>query len=96
MRFDRFTERAQDAAMRAYEIMQRYGHSQVDVEHLFLALLEQPKGLVAEIIERVVPAECDARSDPVYAALLSTQPLPAPGPAAEPATIEVTPTLPSG
>ena len=53
MRFDRFTERAQDAAMRAYEIMQRYGHSQVDVEHLFLALLEQSKGLVAEIIERM-------------------------------------------
>jgi len=53
MRFDRFTERAQDAAMRAYEIMQRYGHSQVDVEHLFLALLEQPKGLVAELIERM-------------------------------------------
>ena len=36
--------------MRAYEIMQRYGHSQVDVEHLFLALLEQPKGLVAEML----------------------------------------------
>ena len=44
MRFDRFTERAQDAAMRAYEIMQRYGHSQVDVEHFFLAMLELPKG----------------------------------------------------
>ena len=52
MRFDRFTERAQDAAMRAYEMMQRYGHSQVDVEHLFLALLEQPKGLVCDILER--------------------------------------------
>jgi len=43
MRFDRFTQRAQDSAMRAYEIMQRYGHTQVDVEHLFLALLEQPE-----------------------------------------------------
>ena len=53
MRFDRFTERAQDAAMRAYEIMQRYGHSQVDVEHLFLALLEQPQGLVSEMLERM-------------------------------------------
>lgn len=53
MRFDRFTERAQDAAMRAYEIMQRHGHSQVDVEHLFLALLEQPKGLTAEMLERM-------------------------------------------
>ena len=44
MRFDRFTERAQDAAMRAYEILQRYQHNQVDTEHLFLALLEQPDG----------------------------------------------------
>jgi ATP-dependent Clp protease ATP-binding subunit ClpC len=53
MRFDRFTEQAQNAAMRSYEIMQRYGHSQVDVEHLFLALLEQKDGLVAEILERM-------------------------------------------
>jgi ATP-dependent Clp protease ATP-binding subunit ClpC len=53
MRFDRFTEQAQNAAMRAYEIMQRYGHSQVDVEHLFLGLLEQPNGLVPEILERL-------------------------------------------
>ena len=53
MRFDRFTERAQDAAMRAYETMQRYGHSQVDVEHLFLALLEQPQSLIAEMLERM-------------------------------------------
>jgi ATP-dependent Clp protease ATP-binding subunit ClpC len=53
MRFDRFTEQAQNAAMRSYEIMQRYGHSQVDVEHLFLALLEQKDGLVPEILERM-------------------------------------------
>jgi ATP-dependent Clp protease ATP-binding subunit ClpC len=53
MRFDKFTERAQDAAMRAYEIMQRFGHSQVDVEHLFLAVLEQPQGLVTEVLERM-------------------------------------------
>jgi ATP-dependent Clp protease ATP-binding subunit ClpC len=53
MRFDRFTERAQDAAMRAYEIMQRNGHSQVDVEHLFLALLEQSKGIVPDLLERM-------------------------------------------
>jgi len=51
MRFDRFTERAQDAAMRAYEILQRYGHSQVDTEHIFLALLEQPESLAHDILE---------------------------------------------
>ncbi len=39
--------------MRAYETMQRYGHSQVDVEHLFLALLEQPQSLIAEMLERM-------------------------------------------
>ncbi len=53
MKFDRFTQQAQDAAMRAYELMQRYGHSQVDVEHLFLALLDQPKGLIAEMLGRM-------------------------------------------
>ena len=34
MRFDRFTEKAQEAAMRAYEILQRYKHTQVDTEHI--------------------------------------------------------------
>ncbi len=53
MRFDRFTEHAQDAAMRAYEILQRYSHNQLDVEHLLLALLEQPEGVVPQIMERL-------------------------------------------
>lgn len=51
MRFDRFTERAQDAAMRAYEILQRYQHSQADTEHLLLALLEQTDGLIPQILK---------------------------------------------
>ena len=50
MRFDRFTERAQDAAARAYEILQRYGHNQVDTEHILLALLEQPEGIIPQIL----------------------------------------------
>jgi len=53
MRFDRFTERAQDAASRAYEIVQRYGHSQVDTEHVFLALLEQQDGAVPQILAAI-------------------------------------------
>jgi ATP-dependent Clp protease ATP-binding subunit ClpC len=53
MRFDRFTERAQDAAMRAYEVLQRYGHSQVDTEHLLMALMEQPDGVVPEILAQM-------------------------------------------
>ncbi len=53
MRFDRFTERAQDAAARAYEILQRYGHNQVDTEHFLLALLEQPEGVTGQILARM-------------------------------------------
>jgi len=53
MKFDRFTERAQDAAARAYEILQRYSHNQVDTEHLLLALLEQPEGVVPTIVEKL-------------------------------------------
>ncbi len=53
MRFDRFTERAQDAAARAYEILQRYSHNQVDTEHILLALLEQPDGVIPQLLEKL-------------------------------------------
>ncbi len=53
MRFERFTERAQDAAARAYEILQRYGHNQVDSEHILLALLEQADGVIPQILEKL-------------------------------------------
>ena len=53
MRFDRFTERAQDAANRSIEILQRYGHNQVDTEHVLLALLEQPDGVVPQILNKL-------------------------------------------
>lgn len=51
MRFDRFTERAQEAAQRAAEIIQRYGHNQIDTEHILLALIEQPEGVIPQILE---------------------------------------------
>ncbi len=53
MRFDRFTERAQEAAQRAAEIIQRYGHNQIDTEHILLALIEQPGGVIPQILERL-------------------------------------------
>jgi ATP-dependent Clp protease ATP-binding subunit ClpC len=51
MRFDRFTERAQEAAQRAAEIIQRYGHNQIDTEHILLALIEQPNGVIPQLLE---------------------------------------------
>jgi len=53
MRFDRFTERAQEAAQRAAEIIQRYGHNQIDTEHILLALIEQPGGVVPQILDNL-------------------------------------------
>ena len=53
MRFERFTERAQDVFARAHEIIQRYRHSQLDAEHLLLALIEQTGGAVQAIFERM-------------------------------------------
>ncbi len=53
MRFDKFTERAQDAAARAYEIVQRHNHTQVDTEHIFLAMLEQSDGAVPQILDEL-------------------------------------------
>lgn len=46
--FDRFTERAQDVIARSQEILMRYSHNQMDTEHVFLALLEQPDGLAGD------------------------------------------------
>jgi ATP-dependent Clp protease ATP-binding subunit ClpC len=65
MRFDRFTERAQEAAQRAAEIIQRYGHNQIDTEHILLALIEQPQGVIPQILEllKVDPNAISERLD---------------------------------
>jgi len=65
MRFDRFTERAQEAAQRAAEIIQRYGHNQIDTEHILLALIEQPEGVIGQLLEilKVDPASLKERLD---------------------------------
>ncbi len=51
--FDRFTERAQDAVTHAYEIMMRHDHTQLDTEHIVLALLEQSEGPVLRALEEM-------------------------------------------
>jgi ATP-dependent Clp protease ATP-binding subunit ClpC len=33
--------------------MTRYGHTQVDIEHIMLALLEQPEGVIPQIMEKL-------------------------------------------
>jgi ATP-dependent Clp protease ATP-binding subunit ClpC len=68
--FDRFTERAQEVATRAYEIMQRYQHTQLDTEHILLSLLEQTDGIVAAVLQelKVDPGAMRRRLDDVLKA----------------------------
>ncbi len=58
MRLERFTEKAQEAFQESQEIMQELHHTQLDVEHIFLAMLRQPKGLTQRALEKLnVPPE---------------------------------------
>ncbi len=50
MRQERFTEQAQEALALSQELVRQYHNSQWDVEHILLALLQQERGLVGEIL----------------------------------------------
>jgi ATP-dependent Clp protease ATP-binding subunit ClpB len=52
MRLDRYTQRAQEAILAAQEAVQGYNHNQIEPEHLLLALLTQPEGVVPEVIQQ--------------------------------------------
>src|SRR5512140_3777472 len=50
---NRFTEQAEEALQSAQHIMRSTQRSQLDVEHIFLALLQQRDSLPAQIISRL-------------------------------------------
>jgi ATP-dependent Clp protease ATP-binding subunit ClpB len=50
MDINRFTEKLQEAIRSAQSKAVRYGHQQIDVEHLLAALLEQEGGLASSIL----------------------------------------------
>ena len=53
MRQERFTEQAQEALALSQQLVQQYHHTQWDVEHILLALLQQEKGLVGDILRKL-------------------------------------------
>jgi ATP-dependent Clp protease ATP-binding subunit ClpB len=58
MDFNRLTEKSQEAIRQAQSLAVSYSNQQVDVEHLFLALLQQEGGLAPSILLRAdVPLE---------------------------------------
>ena len=52
MDINRFTQKAQEAMSSAQTKAARYGHQQVDVEHLLASLLEQEGGLATSILTK--------------------------------------------
>jgi ATP-dependent Clp protease ATP-binding subunit ClpB len=52
MDMNRLTQKSQEAMHDAQTKALRFGHTEVDVEHLLLALLDQPEGLVPRLLER--------------------------------------------
>ena len=50
---DRFTEHSQEVINSAQQILMRYRHNQLDSEHILLALIEQEKGVPAEIFKEL-------------------------------------------
>jgi len=68
MRQERFTEQAQEALTASQQLVAEYRHSQWDVEHILLALLQQEKGLVGDIL-RELGVDADAVRREIVAAL---------------------------
>jgi ATP-dependent Clp protease ATP-binding subunit ClpB len=58
MDFNKMTQKTQEALHQAQSTALRYGHQEVDGEHLLLALLEQADGLVPRLFNKMdVPVE---------------------------------------
>ena len=53
LRPDDFTEQGQQALSLSQEIVRRYNHTQWDVEHIMLALLEMEDGVAVEVLRKL-------------------------------------------
>ncbi len=58
MNMDKLTQKSHEALQEAHSAALRHGHSEADVEHLLLALLQQEQGILPRILGRM---EVDAR-----------------------------------
>ncbi len=52
MNTDRFNERTQEALSAGHRLAAKFGHQQMDVEHVLLALLDQDRGQAASLLNR--------------------------------------------
>ena len=63
MDMNRLTQKSQEALHDAQTKALRFGHTEVDGEHLLLALLDQPDGLVPRLLAQA-GADPDALREP--------------------------------
>ena len=61
MNTSKLTQKSQEALQEAQSQVLRGQHSEVDGEHLLLALLEQPEGVLPRILRRIEGAEQSLR-----------------------------------
>ncbi|HET6260861.1 MAG TPA: Clp protease N-terminal domain-containing protein, partial [Chloroflexia bacterium] len=53
MNLQKYTEKAQEAVLSARQIAEEATHNQFEPTHLLLALVEQPEGVVPQILSRI-------------------------------------------
>src|SRR5216684_3836564 len=53
MKIERFTDKAREALSEANELAKQYNNSQIEVEHMLAALLNQDGGITQQIIQKV-------------------------------------------
>jgi ATP-dependent Clp protease ATP-binding subunit ClpB len=53
MRFDKLTQKAQEAVLEAQNQAQEYNHPQIDAEHLLKVLMQQEGGVVSSVLDKI-------------------------------------------
>jgi ATP-dependent Clp protease ATP-binding subunit ClpB len=53
MNINKYTEKAQEAVLGAQQLAEQSSHAQIEPEHLLVALVEQPEGIVPEVLRKM-------------------------------------------
>ncbi|MBW1701257.1 MAG: ATP-dependent chaperone ClpB [Deltaproteobacteria bacterium] len=53
MRFDKFTLKAQEVIQASQQLAERYGHQQIEPEHLVRAILDQKEGVIPPLLGKI-------------------------------------------
>ena len=60
---NKFTEKAQEAIVGAQRIAEQNNNGEIDVEHLLLALLNEPEGIASAVVQRLGAGPAQLRTE---------------------------------